>query len=229
MPPRTLCLRATLLLLAIGRIAHAQDCERVVDVPVYDSAGHRLAWTIDQILPSGFSAQNAPEPANRAAAGFHPRIEGQRITGLTPGREYVLRLRGPDGQTALRKLPVFYTCRQRASQVMDLSPPRGSIGDSEHDAVRGRFTNCRFAGDWWVRLTPMHGPPQGSDALEGSVQEDGLFEIPGHFPSARYTIVLGRGSEPVFVSAVNLQRSNSPTNLPPISIAGACPASLKPK
>lgn len=203
---------------------HPRDCVTIVDVPVYDAAGNRIPWTVEHVAPTQYLERDSKDPGWLASQGFRPRVSGNQISGL-PAGQYAIRLRGPNGQMVRRTITVFYACKQRAAQVVDLSAPEGSIGDSAHGAVKGRFTNCRFSGDWWVRLVQMHGNSEPS--FEGVINSAGEFEIPGYFRPARYMLVLGFGKEPLFVTGVNLRNNGDVISLAPMDAGRVCPTELR--
>ncbi len=212
-----------LLSTAAGFGQHGEACPQPrIEIPVYNEFGHRLRFKIEKLVPSQYVKQEADNPGWLARNGFRPRIEGDWVFGLPPLQEYVVTLRGPQGDQLTRKVYSFTTCVQRASQVVITGRHQGSIGDVEHDEVVGRLIGCRFIGDWWVRLVPIHGHKEPS--AEGAVQRDGRFAVPGHFATRSYALVIGFEHSIVKSVAASIHLEDGKTDVGRIDLKGTCPS-----
>lgn len=194
------------IVLATGALACAgnQKCaynDYTVTLPVYDQRGSPLPYTVASILPAKYMGKEKDDPGWLKRSGFSPRILGTRVDHLAAG-DYTVVFSGPKGEEEVRSIIVFHSCRQRISHVVVVDPKPGFIGDSSQMLVRGSLAGCDFSGDWWVRLTPLHGQAQSS--WEGVVNGSGAFEVPGHFNTALHSLIVGSGSNIVLASEVTL-------------------------
>ncbi len=209
-----LCLTA---MLAV-RSAAAPLPPCFVDVPLYDARGNRLSYEVLGVTPEGGKSIDLltfPEPQYRIVAvgerlHFHGKLVGGRRIEVTlrtkPGRKVVARI-------------ALMDCHQRTS----LQEGRLDTGlDVSTSTVRGRFTGCRMAGDWWVSAMPMFHGQEYPLLHEGFIRPDGAFSITSSMTGQRHIIVVGKGKEPVkaFAADVVIGGKNEVGN---IDLSASCP------
>lgn len=212
----------------------------VLEVATYTSSAERVSAKITSLgvagLPGNLLDMNDDlrDALSRDAQGkwyldivvekenvFFPR---ELADLLAPIRIVVNRERGGSATTAV----VLTHCRQRASLFVDIDQVQD---DSRFlSFVKGKLVGCRLTGDWWLRGAPLF---QGGvyAYLEGSLDaDDGTFWLPAAEP-VRHLLILGRGQEPIFTTAVDVSLGPSgmaqDIELGDLDIGPSCPPELR--
>jgi hypothetical protein len=191
-----------------------------VEIAAYDETGSPLSHRIESVVPVQFLDMERSDPGWSRRQGFTPSIQGRVISGLE-ANDYLAYLRLSGGKRETVRFTAYHSCQQRVSVVIRQQKLMGFIGDVAHEVVVGRLNGCRNAGDWWVRVLPMHGQP--SMAFEGHVRTDGSFEVPGHFDRSRHILVVGFGREVIESRAIDLNNADHALDVGEIDIRKKCP------
>jgi hypothetical protein len=208
-----------LLSLAPHSLAQEPQPACVLEVPVYDPSGGRLAFRVIRVSPADhkdidlLSTDHAEIRAT--ASGDKIFFSSKRVVG----REIQVTLQDPKGATVNTQF-IVTSCRLRRSLFRGRSETGADVSGIN---VTGRLAGCNFEGDWWVRALPMFGGHDGSVfAVDGYVQPDGAFSMLLEDYGVRHLLVIGKGKQPSKVIGFDATAGKS-ADLGVINLSGTCP------
>jgi len=204
----------TLILAASSNGAEPSSC--VLDLPVYDEIGNRLAFKVTRVTTREDSKVNllSVRPGEIRRSGDQQLMVDRSLLR----RVIVVTLEG--NSRAKVTQPVFIMqCPQRVSFRSGVSE---AYGDVAFQSLTGRIAGCRIAGDWWIRVSDMFGPLSGPTPLETRVEKDGSFSLPGQMSGGRQLLVIGKNNIPLKVIGVNVTVGKS-RDLGTLDLSGNCP------
>ncbi len=214
--PKTYLLCFAVLLAGCSKAAPLPPC--YVDVPLYDARGNRLSYKLVSVTPEGGKDADLltfADPQYRVTPKGERLYVSKKFVGA---RRIEVTLKSETGSTVVARIAVM-DCQQRTS----LSDGRL---DTELDVfastVRGRFTGCPMAGDWWVSAMPMFHGQEYPLLHEGYIQPDGVFWITSSMQGQRHMIVVGKGKLPVKVFAADIVIGGK-NELGDIDLSASCP------
>lgn len=187
-----------------------------LQVPVYDPTGNRLEFRVTRVVVRERPDVDllAVAPSMVSSAGDHISFADRKLLG----RVFVVSLENAAGKKITQ--PILWTqCPQRSSVRFGVADAGGDVNGQ---TITGRLTGCSFAGDWWMRATPMFGAFSPKASLDGYIAEDGRFSISGDMSGERYLLIIGRDKEPVKTASVNVTMS-IPTDAGTIDLSSTCP------
>jgi hypothetical protein len=190
-----------------------------VEVPLYDARGNRLSYRVVAVTPEDEKSVNLltfPQPQDRITAVGERLYFSERWVG---GRRIEITLKAGTGRTVMGRIALM-GCQQRTS-LEDGWLDTGL--DVPTSTVRGRFTGCRIAGDWWVSAMPMFHGQESPMLHEGFIRSDGVFWITSSMTGQRHIIVVGRGKSPVKAFAADVVTGGAKIELGDIDLSAACP------
>jgi hypothetical protein len=204
------------LCLYFSAIARAADC--VIEFPVYDPFGTRLAFKISRVSPQGNPKLNLLSATPPPFTSKGDRVFFSNLSLI--GRNLEVVLDGPKGAQVTARTPVT-ACRLRRSLFWGISDAGPDVNGI---AVSGRLSGCQFGGDWWVRALPLFGGHEGEGnyTVDGYVESDGRFMLVLGPLGVRRLLIIGHAKDPVRAIAVDVTQGK-PTDLGIIDISGACP------
>jgi hypothetical protein len=216
-------LALAILWLAFGSAGAAQEtC--VVEVPVYNESGSRLAFRVTRVSPKSDREMNL-----LTAVPQYVSAEGDKVVFRTDSlpkdslreRRVLITLEDPGGHTVVRPV-ILRECPQRASVRFGQS--ERPVADVAAVAVRGHLTGCKFDGDWWVRALPMFGGTHPwEDAInDGYVKPDGTFDFTVNAEGVRHLMVVGKGKDPIKAVGFDVTLGEN-SDLGSIDLRGQCP------
>ena len=210
-----------LRLIVLAAVVPAIGCTQpvkmpcVLEVAAHTPAGLEVSASIKSVSPEGMPG-NLLELSDdlRSALGRSERgqlylgvtVEGRQVFFPRDLADYMLPIRilvsGEGGGSTTATVTLTH-CRQRVSLFVDVEEPPDARFLS---FIRGNLVGCRLTGDWWLRGMPLF--QVGAHLyLEGHIDiEDGSFWIQASDP-VRHVLVFGRGQEPLFTTATDVQGS----------------------
>lgn len=206
--------------LIIGMFLISVSCAEVapcrLEIPVYDPFGSRLDFKITKVMPSeGAKVNLLKVRPKEVQLGKDGRLMLDRSL---LGR--VIEISLEDNRGVKVAQPVFLMqCAQRVSVRVGFSE---SYGDVTFQTVNGRFSGCRFSGDWWIRAMNMFGPASAVAPLEARVEQDGSFSLSGQMSGERHIIVVGKEKNPIEVIGIDVTVGRS-INIGTYDLSGRCP------
>lgn len=192
----------------------------ILDVPVYDPHGNRLPFNVVGLTVEVEGSKT--ELLGKEIDGIRITSKGDRvffssarIIGTGP-----IEVTLESSKRDLIKTKVYIAaCRLRRSLFYGQS----DLGyDVTSVFIRGRFSGCRFTGDWWVRAMAMFGGHLGSALEDGYVESDGAFWLYVGATGVRRLLVIGKGKQPIRVVGFDVTVGKE-HDIGNIDLSGSCP------
>lgn len=192
----------------------------VIELDVYGPKGERLNFEIKAISFYGDQTKDNERHGRILYKGGRALFSSERLPAVfnvtLTGEAYMARFRRVVDLKYVVEAP---SCRTRVTL-------RHGIDDSDVDlsftSVAGHIKGCDLSKNWWVRLMPMFGAITPGSALDGFLDSSaGSFTVNGAIEGVRHLVIIGKGTEPVSVTAVDVV-SNSRTDVGEIDVSKSC-------
>ncbi len=212
-----ICVGTAVTLKAMPATEPSLPC--VLEVPVYDPFGTRLAFAVVGVT----LADNRKIDLLAAKVdGMATVVRGEKVLfssrRIVGGAAIEVTLQGPRGARISDRM-VITDCRLRRSLVYGQAD-RGL--DVWRTLVTGRLVGCRLEGDWWVSALPMFGGHQGVQKVDGHIEVDGTFRLGLGTWGVRHVVLVGKDKHPVRAFGIDVVVGKD-VDIGVIDLRGSCP------